>query len=100
MNSKDPFNAIKSSQIKFRDARNKQNKILNKLNNIKIGRKTIEQEKVNNNIKKFYISREVINFLVTILKCYPMQITRLNKMKLKEQDLKYYHQNKCFNNYQ
>ena len=63
MNSKDLFNAIKSSQIKFSDARNKQNEFLNKLDNIKIGRKTVEQEKVINNLKKFYISREeVINF--------------------------------------
>ena len=83
---------------KFSDARNKQNEFLNKLDNIKIGRKTVEQEKVINNLKKFYIFREeVVNFLVTILKCYPKQITRLNKMKLKEQDLKYQHQNKCFN---
>ena len=63
MNSKDLFNTIKSSQIKFSDAQNKQNEILNKLDNIKIGRKTIQQEKVINNLKKFYISREeVINF--------------------------------------
>ena len=63
MNSKDLFNAIISSQIKFIDSRNKQNEILNKLKNIKIGRKTMEQEKVINNIEKFYISREeVINF--------------------------------------
>ena len=63
MNSKDLFNTIKSSQIKFSDAQNKQNEILNKLDNIKIGRKTIQQAKVINNLKKFYISREeVINF--------------------------------------
>ena len=63
MNSKDLFNTVKSSQIKFSDAQNKQNEILNKLDNIKIGRKTIQQEKVINNLKKFYISREeVINF--------------------------------------
>ena len=36
---------------------------MNKLTNIKIGRKTIEQEKIINNIERFYISRqEVINF--------------------------------------
>ena len=36
---------------------------MNKLNNIKIGGKNIEQQKLINNIEKFYISREeVINF--------------------------------------
>ena len=34
-----------------------------KLTNIKIGRKTQEQEKIINNLERFYISRqEVINF--------------------------------------
>ena len=42
------------------------------------------------NLEKFYLSREqVINFLETILKCYQMQITNQNKMKLREKDLKY-----------
>ena len=61
--SKELFNAIKNSQIKFSEAKNKQNEFLNKLSNIKIGKKTIEQKKVINNIEKFYNSREeVINF--------------------------------------
>ena len=46
MDSKELFNAIKNSQIKFSDARNNQNEFLNKLTNIKIGRKTLEQEKI------------------------------------------------------
>ena len=66
---------------------------LNKLSTIKIGRKTLEQKEVLNN----YNSREVITILEkklliileTILKCYLMQITMLNKMKLREKDLKY-----------
>ena len=66
---------------------------LNKLRNIKSGRKTLEQKEVLNN----YNSREVITILEkklliileTILKCYLMQITMLNKMKLREKDLKY-----------
>ena len=63
MNSKDFFNAIKSSQIKFTDARNKQNEFLNKLSDKKIDRKTIEQQELINNLKQFYNSREqVINF--------------------------------------
>ena len=61
--SKEFSNATKNSQIKFSDANNKQNEFLNKLNNIKFGRKTPEQEKLTNNLEKFYKSREeVINF--------------------------------------
>ena len=62
MNSKELFNAIKNSQIKFSEARNKQNEFLNKLNNIKIGKKTTKQKGVIDNITRFYLSREeVIN---------------------------------------
>ena len=58
MNSKELYDAIKNSQIKFSEARNKQNEFLNKLNNTKIGKKTPEQKEVINNLKKFYNSRE------------------------------------------
>ena len=61
--SKDLFNAIRSSKIKFSDALNKQNEFLNKLNDVKIGKKTPEQKKVINNLENFYKSKEeVINF--------------------------------------
>ena len=63
MDSKELFNAIRDNKIGFSEAKNKQNDFLNKLTNIKIGRKTLEQEKIINNLEKFYISRqEVINF--------------------------------------
>ena len=39
MDSKDLFNAIKNFQIKISEAKNKQDEFLNKLNNIKIGKK-------------------------------------------------------------
>ena len=88
--SKELFNAIKDNQINFDDAVKRQNEFLNKLSNIKIGKKTPEQKEVINNLEKFYNSREeVINFLETMLKCYLMQITMLNKMRLREKDLKY-----------
>ena len=45
MDSKQLFNAIKNSQIIFSEANNKQNELLNKLNEVKICRKTLEQEK-------------------------------------------------------
>ena len=61
--SKELFDAIKNSQIKFSDARNRQNEFLNKLNNVKIGKKITKQNGVINNLEKFYKSREeVINF--------------------------------------
>ena len=63
MDSKKLFNAIKSTQIKFSDARDKQNECLNKLNNVKSGRKSTEQQEMINNLEKFYYSREqIINF--------------------------------------
>ena len=79
MDSRELFNAIRNSQIKFSEVKNE---FLNKLNNIKIGKKTPEQKEVINNLEQFYNSREE-----TI--CYLMQIAMRNKMKLKEQHLKY-----------
>ena len=45
--SEELLNAIRNNQIKFRVVKNKQNEFLNKLNNIKIGKKSIEQKKKN-----------------------------------------------------
>ena len=41
-NSKELFNAKRDNKTGFSDAKNKQNDFLNKLTNIKIGRKTLE----------------------------------------------------------
>ena len=60
--SKELFNTIKNFQIKFSDAKNKQNEFLRKLSNIKIGKNNIKQKEAINNLEKFYLSREeVIN---------------------------------------
>ena len=53
MNSKELFNEIKNNQIKFSEAKIKKNEFLNKLSNIKIGKRTLEQSKVINNLEKF-----------------------------------------------
>ena len=45
------FNAIKNNQIKFSEVKNKQNEFLNKLSNIKIGKKTNEQKEVVDNLE-------------------------------------------------
>ena len=42
--SKELFNAIKIGQIKFSEAKNKQNEFLNKLNEATIGKETTEQK--------------------------------------------------------
>ena len=63
MDSKELFNAIKNNQIKFSEVKNKKNEFLNKLSNVKIGKKTIEQKETINNLEKLYKSREeLINF--------------------------------------
>ena len=49
MDSKELFNKIKNNQIKY-DALKKQKVFLNKLNDVKIGRKTSKQKEVINNL--------------------------------------------------
>ena len=46
MDSKELFSAIKNNQIKFSVVKNKQDEFFNKLNNIKISKKTEKQKKV------------------------------------------------------
>ena len=71
--SKELFNAIENSQIRFSEAKNKQNEFLNKLNEAKFGKRTPKQKEVINNLEDFYKSREeVINFFndyVDIIRC-------------------------------
>ena len=88
--SKDLFNGIKNFQIKFSEVKNQQNKFLDKINNIKIGKKTTEQKETNNNIKNFTtLEKKLIIFLETILKYYLLLITIQNKMKIRGKDLKF-----------
>ena len=62
--SKELFNAIKNNQIKFSETRclvrQTQNEFLNKLSNIKIGKKPLEQKEVINNLEKCFNSREEV----------------------------------------
>ena len=61
--SKEISNATKNNQIKFSEVNNKQNNFLKKLNEVKMGKKTIEQKETIHNLEKSYKSREeVINF--------------------------------------
>ena len=45
MDSKEPFNVIKNDQIRLDEAIQKQDEFLNKLNNIKIGKKKTKKER-------------------------------------------------------
>ena len=87
--SKELFNAIRDGKIGFSEVKNKQNDFLNKLTNIKIGRKTPEQEKIIISKDFMFLDKKLLIFLETILKCFLMQITVLNKMRQSEKDLKY-----------
>ena len=63
MDSKELFNKTKNNQIKFDNALKKQKLFLNKLNDVKMGRKTSEQKEMITNLENFYKSREeVFNF--------------------------------------
>ena len=72
LDSKELSNAIKNSQIKLSEVQNKQNEFLNKLNNIKIGQKTIKQKGVINNITRFHLSRE------EVIKCFNYYVKMLS----------------------
>ena len=68
MDSKELFNKIKNNQIRL----NKQIEFLNKLSNIKTGKKSTEQKEVINNLEIFYNSREeVINFFKEYIEMLP-----------------------------
>ena len=43
--SKELFNTMKNNQIKFSEVKNKQKEFLNKLSNIKIGKKKLQNKK-------------------------------------------------------
>ena len=87
MDSKELFNKIKDNKIHFDDPVKRQNEFLNKINNVKIGKKTIKQKEIIDNLEKFYISREeVINFLGTMEKWFLMPHTNQNEMNLREKD--------------
>ena len=81
MYSKERFNAIRDNKIGFSEAKNKQKDFLNKLTNIKIGRKTQEQKKKKLIILKdfMFLEKKLLIFSETILKSFLMQITVLIK---------------------
>ena len=90
MDPKELFNAIRDNKIGLSEAKNKQNDFLNKLTNIKIGRKALEQENTINNLERFYVSRqEVINFFRDYTEMFSDANYYAKKMRQRENDLKY-----------
>ena len=88
-NSKELFNSIRDNKIGFSEAKKKQNDFLNKLTNIKFGRKTLEQEKIINNFERFYVSRqEVINFFRDYTEMFSDANYRAKQNDTKEAGLK------------
>ena len=61
MDSKELFNKIKNSQIRFSEAMNKQKDFLKKLNEVKMDKKNEEEKEVIENLNKFHTSREEVN---------------------------------------
>ena len=91
----------KNSQIKFSEVKNKQNEFLNKLNNVKIGKKTDEQKEVINNLEKFYNSREeVINFSRDYIEMLSDAKYDAKQDETTGTGLKILTLNKCFKDYQ
>ena len=80
MDSKELFNKLKETRISFSDAQKKQEDFLKKLNEVQIRGKNNGQKKVINDLNKF---------LKITLKCSLMLVTKQNRMKQQEQDLKY-----------
>ena len=89
MDSKEFFNVIRNYKIGFSEAKNKQNDFLNKLTNIRIGRKTLKQEKIINNLERFYVSRQgVINFFRDYTEMFSDANYRAKQNETKETVLK------------
>ena len=90
MDSKELFHAIRNSRIKFSEALNKQNEFLNKLNDVKIGKKNLQQKEVIDNLENFYKPREeTINFFRHYIEMLSDANYNAKKMRLREKGLKY-----------
>ena len=63
MDFKELFSEIKNNRLKFDDAVKRQKELLKKVNEVKIGKRPLEQKEVIDNLAKFYKSRkEVLHF--------------------------------------
>ena len=60
MNSKELFNEIKDNWLRFDDALKKQKELLKKINEVKMGKTTSEQENVITNLESLWKCREEV----------------------------------------
>ena len=60
MDSKELFNARKKNQLKFNNALKRKKEFLNKINDVKMGKKNPKQKEAIDNLDKFYNSREEV----------------------------------------
>ena len=89
IDSKELFNKIKNNQIKVSEVENKQNEFLNKLTNIKIGKKTTEQKIVIMILINFTVlEKKLLIFLETIMKMLSDANYDARKNKTEETRLK------------
>ena len=90
IDSKGLFNVIKNNQLKFDDALKRQEELLNKINEVKIGKKTLELKEVINYLAKCYKSREKgFNFFRDYTKIIFGSSYQEKQDKTEGQDLKY-----------
>ena len=69
MDSEELFNAIKNNQISFNDALKRQNEFLNKLSNVKIGKKLSSKKRILIILINFtFLEKKLSVFLKIILK--------------------------------
>ena len=76
-NFKELFNVINYNQIKFSEVKNKQNNFLKKLNEVKIGKKLMNNKKWSIILKNFTNSREeVVNFFKGLSNKYGQKVLK------------------------
>ena len=85
MNSKELFSELKNNCFRFNEALKRQEELLKKINEVKAGIKTPEQEGVFTNLENFTnLEKKFLIFLEIMLKWWLVLVTKENKMKLKE----------------
>ena len=97
-NALDIIDKTRNGKTDLADVKNNQEKFKSYLGEIKKGNnkhKSKEQRNTSFNIEMLYKAR---NEAITFYDYYSLMILKLEQ--LKEQDLKYQHQNKCFEDYQ
>ena len=98
------YNQLKNGEKTLQQVEEEQKYFKKDLNEITSGNLKHKSEKQSYTIEnvKIFITRDknLLIYLMIMQKLDLKPFTNQNKIKQQEQDLKYYHQNKCFKNYQ